>query len=87
MLDRFAEHALGLTAPAVRADTVTPDDVADLPAASRAIYIGGTGDVRAETLDGDVVTFVAMQAGAIYPLRLRRVLATGTTATDLLALS
>lgn len=87
MLDQFAEHAIGLTAPAVRADVVTPDDITDLSVASRAVYVGDTGDLTVETVNGDVVTFVNIQGGGIYPLRVRRILATGTTASNLLALS
>lgn len=87
MSDSFATHQPGLTSPAEAAFAVTPADGTDLPRATRAIYIGASGALRVTLLSGETVTFVGMQAGMVYPLRLRRVLATGTTAGGLVGLS
>lgn len=65
---------------------VVPSDGSDLPAASRAIYIGGAGDLRVMSIAGDTVTFVGVPAGSVLPIRCSRVLSTGTTATNLVAL-
>ena len=45
-----------------------------------SIYVGGTGAVSVETEDGTTVTFSAVPAGVILPIRTRKVLA-ATTAT------
>ena len=70
--------------PATRAVAIAPDDEADLAEVTRGIYIGVSGDVEV-ILQGDTeaVTFVAMAAGIVHPLRVLRVLE-GTTATDLI---
>lgn len=84
MSDPFHDHLPGLTSPAGRAFVITPDDATDLPVSLRGIYLGGAGDLRV-ILVGDTapVTFGQMAAGGVHGLRIRRVLATGTTATGL----
>lgn len=52
-----------------------------------AIYVGGAGNVAVETEAGDQVTFTAPPVGTILPIRVRKVRATGTTATLLIGLS
>lgn len=66
---------------------VTPVDTADLSISPcRALWIGVAGDVAliAEG-DTDAVTLTAVEAG-LLPVRAKRVLSTGTTATDIVAL-
>lgn len=86
MADDFEDHQSGLSTPATRAQPITPGDGLDLPHVTRAIYVGGAGDLRVMMCAGDVVTLAGAQAGMVYPLRLRQVLATGTTATGLVGL-
>ena len=86
MADDFEDHQSGLTSPATQAQPITPSDSLALPYASRAIYVGGAGDLRVVMCSGDVVTLMGVQAGMVYPLRLAQVLATGTTATGLVGL-
>lgn len=50
------------------------------------IYIGGAGNVKVDLLDGSTVTLTAVIVGTIYPLRVTKVYATGTTATNLVGL-
>lgn len=71
--------------PATRAAPVVPNDAADLGHISSALYVGVAGDVRLVTYSFETVTFVA--ASGILPIRVRRVLASGTTASGILALS
>lgn len=85
-MDPFKDHQTGLTSPAVSGEAITPSDATPLPAVTRCLYVGGAGDLRVELVSGDVVTLTGTVAGAIYPLRIARVLATGTTATGLVAL-
>ena len=86
MHDDFANSSVGLTSPAVAGEAIVPSDSSDLIHATRALYVGQSGDIVAQLVSGDVVTFVNMQSGVIFPLRLSRILATGTTATDLVGL-
>ncbi|MCV6598576.1 MAG: hypothetical protein OIF40_16030 [Mangrovicoccus sp.] len=87
MEDKYEGYTAGLTAPGIDADPITPSDSADLPQVSRGIYVGSTGHIRVELLSGKEVTFRNMQAGGFYPLRVRKVLATGTTANNLVAIA
>jgi hypothetical protein len=65
---------------------VTPDDDNDLDYITRAVYVGGAGDLTAILEGGgEAVTFTGVQAGVIYPLRVRRVMET-TTATAIVGL-
>ena len=86
MADDFDGYETGLTTPAVNAADIIPSDAAPLPFATRAIYVGTTGNVRMLMVSGDLVTLTNVQAGAFYPLRINQVLATGTTATGLVGL-
>ena len=86
MTDTFRRHGRSLTSPPEEAAVIVPDDAADLACVTRAIYVGGGGDLRVRMQGGAEVTFPAVPAGAMLPLRLTRVLATGTTATGLVGL-
>ena len=86
-MDRFASYQATLTAPASAAAEVTPSDSTDLPEVTRAIYVGSAGDLRVRMADGVIVTFIAAQGGAIYPLRVAQVFATGTDAGGIVALT
>lgn len=64
---------------------VTPAD-ADLTYQTRGIYVGVEGDLRVTSITGDVVVFVAVPAGLLLPIRVKRVWLTGTTAGSIVAL-
>lgn len=74
------------TNPADGAAEVTPNDSSDLSHVARALYIGGTGNIKIDTPNGDTVTFNNVAAGTLLPVRADRVYSTGTTATDIVAL-
>ena len=86
MVDEFSRHGASLTSPPTGAETIIPDNESDLAYATRALYVGEAGDVVVQMLTGEMVTLANMQAGTIYPMRVRRVLATGTTASYLVGL-
>lgn len=86
MIDDFQNFASSLTTPASAGETIVPSDTTDLNFATRGVYVGMTGTVVCVLLSGDEVVLNDMQAGAIYPLRVRRVKATGTTAAGLVGL-
>jgi len=52
---------------------------------ARSLYVGVSGDVAVRTAYGSTVTFKSAPIG-ILPVQVDKVLATGTTATNILAL-
>jgi hypothetical protein len=84
--DNFKSNSTGLSSPLTRAVAVTPNDSTDLTNVSRAIYVGGAGDLEVITSGGDTVTFVGVAAGSVLPIRVSRVKEANTSATDILAL-
>lgn len=77
---------LGLNQPAHDGCEVTSSDKDDLPNVSRWIYVGSTGDVQVILMGGQTVLFTAVPAGTLLPIRVTRVMAAGTTASDVVAL-
>jgi len=51
-----------------------------------ALYIGGAGNISVITKGGDTVTFVGLGVGQFIPVQVVKVFATGTTATQIIAL-
>lgn len=74
-----------LSMPALRGIAITPHDSNNLAMPTRAVYVGGGGNIVA-IMDGEVVTFVAVPTGTILPIRCTRINSTNTTATSLVAL-
>lgn len=75
------------TVSAGSAVEITPDNDTDIPRYARGLYVGANGNVRvALARDDNPVTFVGVVAGTVLPIRPRRVYATGTTASDIIAL-
>lgn len=72
--------------PAIYAIAVTPSDSVNLAPSSRALYVGGAGNVALVQPDDTVVTFVGVTAGFILPVACKRVNSTNTTATSIVAL-
>lgn len=50
------------------------------------LYVGNTGNLRVLTSSGADLTFVGIPAGSFVPVQVKRVFATDTTATDIIAL-
>lgn len=86
MTDTYATHASSLTAPAHDGFAITPSDGADLPDVTRALYVGGPGHVALMLQAGTTLTLSNVPSGSLLPLRVRRLLATGTTATAIVGL-
>lgn len=82
--DRFSAYADSLDAPAVQAFAIVPSDAAELPAVTKAIYVGSSGDVALRPLRGAAdVTYRNVPGGAYLTIRATHVRAAGTTAGDL----
>lgn len=86
MTDTFKTFARSLTSPPEHAAEIAPDDAAILPFVTRALYVGGGGDVALRLMGGAEVTFRGVQAGSLIPIRVDRVRSSGTTATGLIGL-
>jgi len=72
---------------ATKAVAIVPNDTNQLTAPCYGIYVGGTGNIALVTKKDDDVVFYNAQAGQTIPVQASIVKATGTTATNLLALS
>ena len=84
--DLFTQFTSGLQGPAEAGAAISPNDTQDLPYLTRAIYVGGDGDIRLTLQDGSEITFSAAVAGTVLPLRASRIWQSGTSATNLVAL-
>ena len=72
---------------AVGAAAVTPDNSNDLPnGPCRALYIGTAGAISLDVGNSTAVIFAGVPAGTILPVHAKRVRATGTVATNIVAL-
>lgn len=83
--DRFS-HSDYPGAPAREAVSVSPSDTVDLEYVTRALWVGGAGDVKVSMIDGGEVTLAGIPAGTLLPIRVKRVWSTGTTGTSIVAL-
>jgi hypothetical protein len=86
MTEKYEGRAANIAAPARGGFAITANDSADLAAETRAIYVGGDGNLSLVLVSGDQVTLAGVPAGTLLPLRAIRVRATGTTATQLVGL-
>lgn len=70
------------TIPAEHAFSVSPSDSTDLTHATRALWVGGAGNISVDTVGGETaVVFSGVAAGTLLPLAVTRVRSTNTTAT------
>lgn len=86
MLDQFEGRAQAFDSPATHGFAITPADSTDLSEITRALFVGGPGDVTLTLHSGAQVTLSGVAAGTVLPVRARQVAATGTTATAIIGL-
>jgi hypothetical protein len=72
--------------PARWAWAITPNDGADLMAGTKSLFVGTGGTVVVMMRDGTSVTFKNVASGQQIDIDVQRVLATGTTAADIVGL-
>lgn len=82
----FENIATSLDSPALEWAPVVPSDSVDLATPCRALYVGSGGTVRVRSVSGRDGSFINIPPGGYLIGRAARVLQTGTTATDILAL-
>ncbi|MFD2235927.1 spike base protein, RCAP_Rcc01079 family [Aureimonas populi] len=86
--DPYLYSASTASGPANRLFAVTPSDTQSLPFVTTGLYVGGAGDLAVlDRATGQTVVLRAVPAGSVLPIRVARVLATGTTATDIVGLA
>jgi hypothetical protein len=79
----YAHTAIG----AMDAVAITPSDTLDIPNGPvRALWIGGAGNVALQSGGGTTVVFVGCGGGTVLPVTASRVMATATTATNIVGL-
>ncbi len=66
---------------------VTKSDTTIFAVPTRAIWVGGTGDLTVTMQGGTVLTFTAVPAGTWLDLCTTKVMSTGTTATLIVGLT
>lgn len=76
------KHYRDMAGPATQAVAVTPHDTNTFEYC-RALYVGGTGNMKVRMLSGDDVTFSTIPAGTVLAIQCDRVYSTGTTATTI----
>lgn len=80
--DSFSTTTRRVSDPAITVFEITPDDGTDLPYITTALAVDTQGKVRVTTADGSV-SDVTIYPGHSFPVRVRRVWLTGTTATGI----
>ena len=84
--NQFSQSDPATQAPASSAFVITPDDDEEFAVVTRGIYVGGAGTVVALLAgDADAVTFASVPAGAVLPIRARKV-TEASTATNMVGL-
>lgn len=69
------------------ADTAAAVTTSDTgPNVFTRLYIGGAGNVAVVTEAGNTVTFTAVPVGTQLDIRVKQILATGTTATNIVGM-
>lgn len=87
-MDPFESTIDSPIAPAQNCFAIAPHDTAELPLVTKSIYVGQAGDLALLPLRGQtVVIFRNLQAGMMLDVRARTILATGTTAADIVGLA
>ena len=74
------------TSPASSAFVITPHATNDLREVTRGIYVGTGGNVNLVTYRDETVAFASVPSGTILPVRAKKVLVSGTTASNLVGL-
>lgn len=86
MADRFQNSSPSIAGPASHGFAVAPSDSSLLSETTRGVYVGTGGNIAALLLSGASVTFTSVPSGALLPVRLTKIMATGTSASNIVAL-
>jgi hypothetical protein len=73
--------------PYGKVQAITKSDVTVYAPPLDALLVNGTGDVAVVDAYGNTVTITSVVAGALLPIRVSKVLSTGTDATEIFGLT
>lgn len=83
----LANYRSDIDSPASDGAGVTPHDTNELEVYSRAIFVGTGGNLAVVFVDGSsAVTLPNVQDGSVLPIRVKKVMSTNTTASNIVAL-
>lgn len=85
-VDDFATFAVGMSDTYPHAFAITKSDADELSHVTRAIYVGGAGNIKLLTLGGETVTFIGLPVGTTLRIRAKQVFSTDTTATNMVGM-
>lgn len=85
-MKKINNNSLNVLAPGSHAEAVTPSDSTVFDEATRALFIGGSGNINVTMENGPQVTFTGVVAGTVLPIRVTAVYSTSTTATNMVAI-
>lgn len=86
MTDSFQTRTRRPGDPAATVFDIVPDDDTDLDQTTTGLAVATPGTVRLTAIDGSIAD-VVIHPGTAFPIRARRVWATGTSATGIRGLA
>lgn len=87
MTGRFPNAYDSVIEPSRRCRAITPSDTVALTEVPKAFYVGTGGDVTLIASDDtDPVTFMNVPDGGLVDVRPKKIMATGTTASNIVGL-
>lgn len=86
--DPYSSSAMTAAGPANRVFAISPNDGSDLPFVTTGLFVGTGGDLAVQDRhSGETVVFRNVGDGVGLPIRVARVLATGTTAASIVGMA
>ena len=86
MADKFQNQSDNVDLQARKLLSISPDNAVDLVNLPKALYIGVGGTIAIIAADDTAAVTLTVAAGSLLPIRAKRVLVTGTTATGIVGL-
>lgn len=83
MADKFSNFSAAPAGPFGGGFAITKNDATVFAQPTRAIWVGGVGDLAVTYIDGTTDIIQAVPTGTMLNIRATQVLSTGTTATKI----
>ncbi len=81
--DKFINYSVSLDSPYTGGFAITKSDSTVFSQPTRAVFVGGAGNLAVRYLDGTTDTLTGVLAGTLLPIRVDKVMSTNTTATNI----